>query len=336
MIIRVAALQWFISSTVFSYAQDVKVTNLVFEGAGMRGLAYAGVIQELEERDLLKDIKKVGGTSAGAITAMMLSLGYSSEEINRVLSNTEFEAFNDGAISGVSRMKKNFGWFLGDKFNEWVRRLIEEKTGDPDITFGMLSDGFIPLYVTTTCLNKQKLLVLSAETYPNMKVCDAVRASMSIPLYFKAVFIDSVGNVYQNYQDAKDLDILVDGGIIGNYPIYLFDSLDTTEEGVKVRIANRNTLGFRIDSEEQIHEDRQSNDLIVQEIQDFTDYVTALYTFTMESLNRNTLTTDDWDRTVSVSSEGIGPRIKKLSSEDKEKLIKSGREYTKRYFESKY
>ena len=52
--------------------------NLVFEGAGIRGIAYSGAIAELEQHGLLKNIKRVGGTSAGAITALLLCLGYTA------------------------------------------------------------------------------------------------------------------------------------------------------------------------------------------------------------------------------------------------------------------
>ena len=53
-------------------AQPIK--NLVFEGAGIRGIAYSGAIAELENRHLLGRIERVGGTSAGAITALLLSI----------------------------------------------------------------------------------------------------------------------------------------------------------------------------------------------------------------------------------------------------------------------
>ena len=42
----------------------------------------------------------------------------------------------------------------------------------------------------------QELVILSNETYPKMKVKDAVRISMSIPIYFQAVFVDSIGKTY--------------------------------------------------------------------------------------------------------------------------------------------
>lgn len=43
-----------------------QVRNLIFEGAGVRGIAYAGVIAELERRRMMDSVSKVGGTSAGS------------------------------------------------------------------------------------------------------------------------------------------------------------------------------------------------------------------------------------------------------------------------------
>src|SRR5688500_5664598 len=72
------------------------VKNLVFEGAGVRGIAYCGVIQELESKQMMDNIERVGGTSSGAIVALMISLGYSGKEIENIILKTNFKKFNDG------------------------------------------------------------------------------------------------------------------------------------------------------------------------------------------------------------------------------------------------
>tara|TARA_Y100000815_G_scaffold226384_1_gene214278 strand:+ start:231 stop:413 length:183 start_codon:yes stop_codon:yes gene_type:complete len=41
--------------------------NLVFEGGGVKGIAYSGALAVLEERGILPQIRRVGGASAGAI-----------------------------------------------------------------------------------------------------------------------------------------------------------------------------------------------------------------------------------------------------------------------------
>ncbi len=45
--------------------------NLVFEGGGVKGIAYVGAIKVLEEKGIMPNIVRVGGTSAGAINAVL-------------------------------------------------------------------------------------------------------------------------------------------------------------------------------------------------------------------------------------------------------------------------
>ncbi|NOX47136.1 MAG: patatin-like phospholipase family protein [Chlorobi bacterium] len=322
--------------TTISYSQTKEIKNLVFEGAGIRGIAYAGAIQALEENGVSKNIEKVGGTSAGAISSLLFVLGYSSSEMDSIISETGFEDFNDGKyifFGGISRTKNNYGWYRGEKFKEWIGVLIENKTGDTETTFRELHQkGYRDLYVTATCLNKQQLIFLSHETYPKMKVKDAVRISMSIPLYFQAVFVDNIGRTYSEQNENNDLDLMVDGGIIGNFPIQLFDTYEIDSTNEEIRIPNYETLGIRIDSDSQIGEDSLSRKLAPYPIEDFTDYISAFYIMVIENLNRNNLTEDDWNRTVSVSSVGITPKIKKLTTEQKEMLFRSVKESTENYF----
>jgi NTE family protein len=299
--------------------------NLVFEGAGVRGVAYAGVIMELENRQLLEGIDKVGGTSAGAIAALMVSLGYSGSEIAAITSNLKLQSFNDGRfffIGGFSRMSRSYGWYRGKAFERWIGRIIGQKTGNEDITFIELKNSvkFKELYVTGTNLSAQKMVIFSAETFPNMKVRDAVRISMSIPLYFQAVRIDSVGRVLDIRRDHRG-DVFVDGGLTGNFPLQMFDSLAT--DGT--RRINLSTVGLRIDTPAQIQYDEGKQGLAPHQIINLKNYVASMYSYIIENLNRSQLTEDDWRRTVAISCGTIGPKIRKLSKDEKAFLLDSGR-----------
>ena len=68
-------------------------TNLVFEGGGVKGIAYIGAMQVLQEKGVLKNIKRVGGTSAGAINATLFALGYSIADQLRILKKLGFQQF---------------------------------------------------------------------------------------------------------------------------------------------------------------------------------------------------------------------------------------------------
>lgn len=322
--------------TILVRAGNSKVENLVFEGAGIRGIAYAGVIAELEQQSLMQHVEKVGGTSAGAIVATLLALDYNSNEIAEIITSTKMQKFNDGKymfVGGMHRMANRYGWYQGVRFNNWIGNLIKSKTGNADITLKELKEyGCKELHLTATCLNKQKMIVLSHKSYPEMKVRDAVRISMSIPLYFEAVFVDAKGKTYRKPDKTKKLDIMVDGGIIGNFPIHIFDDPSKVDTCTNLPYPNPNTLGIRIDDADQIIQDQKRPDLVDQDIDNLRDYVSAFYVLVLENLNRHNLTEEDWDRTVSVSSAGIGPRIKKLSKEQKELLVESGRTSIATYF----
>lgn len=320
-------------------AQTYTYEHIVFEGAGIRGIAYSGVIRQLEHHGIVENLTKVGGTSAGAITALMLSLGYSSAEIYEMISETKFQQFNDGGFvffGGFSRLFSRYGWYKGNTFTRWIEKIIGEKTGNPDITFEALrQQGFKQLYVTATCLNRQTMIVLSHETYPNMKVKDAIRISMSIPLYFAAVFMDSTGQVYRKPRQNQHLDVVIDGGILANFPIFMFDSTYVDSLQDTHRIPNDKTIGVRMDSGPQIHRDSTDRELSPVGIGGIRDYIAAFYTIVLENLNRSSLTGADWERTISVSSVGVGPKIQKLTNEQKMSLIRSGEHSTLEFLRSR-
>lgn len=316
-------------------AQKNAVKNIVFEGAGIRGVAYCGAIGELERRGMLPAIEKVGGTSAGAITALCVSLGYSSSEIEELLYATNFSKFNDGRFffaGGINRMNKYFGWYRGNKFVNWLEDIIARKTGNGDINFEELhKKGFKDLYITATMLNEQKLVILSRKTYPQMKIKDAVRISISIPLYFEAVFIDKEGKTFRHPKNKQGLDIMVDGGFTGNFPIKIFDSISgTSKESV---IVNNTTIGFRIDNEQQIENDRLHKELTGMPVGNLKEYGKAFYNIIIENLNRQALSEEDWRRTVSINDGSIQPRIRKLSKNEIATLIHNGRVATNNFFQ---
>ena len=302
------------------------IKNLVFEAAGIRGIAYCGAIQEMESKNLMTNIERVAGTSSGSITALALSLGYTGKEIETLIAKTNFKKFNDGGfffIGGLTRLKKHFGWYKGKKIERWLEKIIEQKTSDPNITFEQLHQkGFKDLYIAGISLNKQKAVIFSHETYPKMKVIDAVRVSIGIPLYFEAVFIDSLGNVYKRPKDKQGLDVMVDGGFLENFPIHVFDKT----------IPDPYTIGFRIDSDAQIENDKKDRALAEVPIANISNYFLAFYNIIIENLNRQRLTDADWKRTISISDGKTKPRIRKLSKDELAVLIENGRKAVRNYF----
>lgn len=208
--------------------QKTAYKNLVLEGGGIRGFAYIGAFEMLDSLGILQQIEKVGGTSAGAIQATLLAVGYTPGEMIKLAANIPLKEFNDGFFpGGFGRLKRRFGFFKGEKITAWFEQLIASKTGNADITFMQLHElrsekNYKDLYITGTDLTKRCLRIFSYESYPNMRIKDALRISFSIPLYFEPVAIDDSGRVKINKGDSNTF-LMVDGGLLANYLIGMFD-----------------------------------------------------------------------------------------------------------------
>ena len=325
--------------------------NLVMEGGGVRGIAYGGALQELEKQGVLQNIQRVGGTSAGAIQAALLAVGYSADEIIDVINRTPVQRLNDGQfmfVGGSTRLLKQYGWYRGDQFTKYLSELVGRKTQQPNLTLGELHalaqqhpGHYRDLYTTGTNLTLQRSQVFSYETHPQMRVADAVRISMSIPLYYRAVLLDAHGNVVRKPAPGQAVQVLVDGGLLANYPLNLFDDaryLDTqTSDTLPATgaVVNPQTLGLRLDRAEQIALDTLANGrqaLARYSITSFPSYVGALYNVALENLNPAQAA--DWSRTISISTAGISPKVKRMPTAQKQLLVENGRKGAQAFFKA--
>ncbi len=320
--------------------------NLVFEGGGVKGIAYVGALEVLEERKILKDVVRVGGASAGAINAVLLALGYTRKEMLDILLKLDFRNFLDkswGLLRNFDRLRDEFGWFKGDYFEEWIGKRIETKGQPADVTFAQLKrTGHRGLYLIGTNLSTGFEEVFSAERTPNMRVAKAVRMSMSIPLFFAAV---------RNRRG----DVYVDGGVLDNYPVKLFDRqkyVPSKERATHLRktpyymkinrrkeakgnpyFYNRQTLGFRLDTEQEIAVFRREKPPAHRDIDDLFEYSWSLIKTLLNAQNNRHLHSDDWHRTVYINTLKIKTTDFGISRADKRKLIEQGKTGTLKYFD---
>lgn len=304
---------------------------LVMEGGGIRGITYAGAIKTLEEKNVLRDVERVAGTSVGALVAGLIAVGYNADELKMVLNELKLQQFNDGKgifIGGMRRMNKNYGWYRGEAIEEWMGRLIAAKTGNSDLTLLQLHQlaekdkRYKDLYAVATNLTLQRTEVLFYDAYPDMPVKTAIRASIAIPMYYGAIFIDSAGRAYKRQNKDHSRQILVDGGIVANYPLALFDT-----GGI-----NPHTLGLKLERPEQIDYYNQTHGLAPYKITNFKSYVSALYNIMIEQLNKPNSTRGERRRTIYISTGNVNPRVRKISKTEKERLYENGRIAAEKFF----
>ena len=318
--------------------------NLVFEGGGVKGIAYVGAMKVFEKEKILKNINRVGGTSAGSINAVLFAAGFSNQQTLNILNKLDFNDFKDdswGALRDMKRLKNEYGWYRGDFFKDWIGDLLKKKTGSSNITFKALqAHTGKDLYVYASNLSTNFGEVYSPEHTPRMRVVDAVRRSMSIPLFFSAV-----------RDDRKD--VFVDGGVINNYPVKLFDREKYLEDINLKRIPkyyeeenkilsvkspksspyiyNKETLGFRLDSTKEIGVFRDGQEPQNTEIDNLLDYTMQLIKTVLAVQDSQHLHDDDWHRTVYIDTLGVGTTDFDLSDSRKKELVASGKKSAENY-----
>lgn len=306
--------------------------NLVFEGGGVKGIAYGGVLEILEKKGIMPQVKQACGASAGAIAALLVGLGCSSDDVTKILSDMDFKKFLDynngfsGYLRDAYRLLNQYGIAPGDYFYSWSRDIIKKYTGNPDITFEKFEamkakKGFRSLYLIGANLNSGLREVYSLHTTPRMKVVDGLRISMSFPFAFVAK-----GNELG--------ELCIDGGMIDNYPVRLFDYdfsanspyIDSASQRINTR-----TLGIRLDSASEIAQ-ATGKPASKTAINSLFDFSMALVNIMLDIQTKVHLDSDDWKRTVYVDTLDVSTLEFGISLAKKRELIKSGRRGVERYF----
>ena len=218
---------------------EPKPADLVLSGGGVKGIGLVGAVVALMDGGYRA--QRVSGTSAGSIVGAIVaaaSMGdqLGPEEVKELALQLDYHKFTDPGtverlpVLGPSlAVLRGTGIYKGDYAHDWVRSQLKNLGVR---TFGDLAidDDNLPaeqrykLVVTVADVTTGQLVRLPWDyrrVYgldPDEQfVADAVRASMSIPFYFRPVTLTSSTGLTST---------LVDGGILSNFPI---DSLDRTD-----------------------------------------------------------------------------------------------------------
>ncbi len=283
--------------------------NLVFEGGGVRGIAYMGALEMLDELEILTGIQRVAGTSAGAIAATLCSFRLSMDEMWRVFntldttkvpqSNTSDQKphlWQPRDAASYVRLFNNYGWHSSQYFYHWLEATIAEQCeGDRRATFADFQErGFRDLYIVATNISRHRAEVFSARTTPDVAVADAVRMSMSIPVYFEALRFDG--------KEFGDGEYYVDGGLYDNYPIHIFDKVAYVSMPWAFRDnVNWETLGLFLYPEQSPIDDEPD---MPASLWQFVNLILQNITYTQQLAGIETNSADS-HRTIKISDCGV-------------------------------
>jgi NTE family protein len=208
--------------------------DLALSGGGVRAIAHVGAASVLAENGYR--FERVVGTSAGAIVGSLIASGISSDRLRRVIAALDYPRLLDrGALDWIPLLGPSLslvlenGYAEGRRFVEWLTAELEAlgvtRFGDlraADAGADPRPEQRYRLVVMAADVTRGELLRLpwDYERYgldpDEQSVAEAVRASISVPYLFEPYRL--------RYPGGESL--LVDGGIVSNYPIDAFDRTD--------------------------------------------------------------------------------------------------------------
>jgi len=201
------------------------IDTLYLSGGSSKGIVYIGIINSLNEHDVLKNIKNIISCSIGSFIAICISININIEILNRIINNTKLNYDIDNI--DLDNIINNHGLFKNTTFEVILKHLFLYKFNVTNLTIK-------ELYEKTGINNEIKIYNYSTrktEYYnhinnPDIDVALLITAATSIPII----------NEYVNYND----NYLLDGGISGSYPI-LKNKKYKNYIGIWLRDNNKNT-----------------------------------------------------------------------------------------------
>lgn len=203
-------------SVVFSAgAQQRKKVGVVLSGGGAKGVAHIGALKVIEEAGIPIDF--VVGTSMGSIVGGLYSIGYTPHQLDSMVRT------QDWTFLLTDRMDRKQKTFLerteSEKYVLSVPFRKKKPTRIPDgfvrganlnnlftdLTIGYHdSIDFNRLPIPFACVAVD-LMAGEEVVFHSGSLMEAMRASMAIPAVFTPV--------------RKDSLVLVDGGLLNNFPV---------------------------------------------------------------------------------------------------------------------
>lgn len=251
----------------------------ILAGGGARLSAHIGILHALEKLEVKFD--HLVGVSGGSIIGALYAAGYSLDAIKQLALATNFSQFKGYSLI---QLLKAGGLSTGNSFEQWVERFLQGR---------YFKDLSLDLHIVATDVVTGSPVIFNKELTPDIKVSQAVRYSMSIPLLF-------------TFKQCNH-HILVDGSILAE------DALHRDWSGTGAPV-----ICFRLRSEEL------TKNLVTNGRFPLKTYLTLLIRTFMSTISREYINDKFWHNTVVINTGNISPVDFNLSPADKERLFLLG------------
>ena len=269
----------------------------VFSGGGIKGFALIGAYEEIERRGF--KFARVAGTSAGSIIASLIAAGYTSEQIFELLDGLDIKTFLDTRKSPIPLSLARWllvywkmGLYKGNHLEKWIAEKLAQK--------GLYTFSDLPpqtLRVIASDLTNGRMLVIPDDlpkygiSPRSFSIARAIRMSCSLPYFFEPVKLKT----------ATGTSIVVDGGVLSNFPMWLFDQ----ENIEKVRPV----LGIKLSHQKQ--------DIPINKVNNAFQLFEALFETMKDSHDSRYISRKHEKNIIFIPTEGVATTEFKLTKEKK-------------------
>ncbi|MFT8317453.1 MAG: patatin-like phospholipase family protein [Sporolactobacillus sp.] len=212
--------------------------DIVFSGGGVKGFAFVGALSKLEESGYR--FKRAAGTSAGAIVAALLASGYPAAEMKTLMDGLNTRQLLDSRTK-ISlpflkwlRVYYKMGLYRGDSLEKW---LIDALAAKGVHTFSDLPPDALKIIAADVTRGRMVVMPDDLKEYgiepAVFSIARAVRMSAGLPFFFEPVSL---------FDNSGERSLIVDGGLLSNFPLWVFDKGEELPERPFIGLQTTNQL----------------------------------------------------------------------------------------------
>jgi len=265
-----------------SWLEKGQEIDVILASSGVRASCFIGGLTALEENGY--KIKRIAGSSGGAIIAAAYALGLSPDELTRMAVDTPYQRFKDFRLNNLLSLS-NPSVYKGQELDNYYKSIYGDAT---------LSDFKIDCKISVVTIIGRKRILLDRESHPDLPIWKAVRMSSTIPFIFPYLELEG--------------DPVTDGGLVTNM-------FDIFPESVRPIIGLKPRQNF--DAKRDIQNIKASKLLV-------WNYLKIVIEYFLDVIDSVHMPAREWLRTIIIPTDSVGGFNFELTEDDISTLIKSG------------
>lgn len=259
-----------------------KEIDLVLSSSGVRAPCFIGGVAALEERGY--KIKRIAGSSGGAIIAAAYALGIGTEQMRQLSLEIPYKEFRDFRFRNLLSIS-NPSVYTGKALDDYYKSLFGDAT---------MKDCKIECRIAVVTIIGRKRILITRESHPDMPVWQAVRMSSTIPFIFPWYELDN--------------QPVTDGGLITS----MFDIFPDGERPI-VSLRPRADNGIK-----KAIQNVKASKLFLW------NYLKIIAEYFLDAVDNQHVPEQEWNRTIIIPTFEIGGFDFEITPDEVKQLIQYG------------